>query len=184
MPSFNIHLAIAKQYLKKHKNEINNIEDFYNGTIRPDLNSQMTGLCEDKSKTHYGQMGNKNNGKFETNIYEFLHDSNVDINKDFYKGYLLHLLTDYYFYNKYFNKEFLELIQNNDKFHYDFDCINQVLEEKYELELTENLKKYTGYENDGVPKYLKLENVIDFIEDMSNIDLNEQIDIINRKELY
>lgn len=45
MPSFNIHLAVAKRYLDKH-NDIKNTLDFYKGSIAPDLTN-------DKYKTHY-----------------------------------------------------------------------------------------------------------------------------------
>ena len=179
MPGFNIHLAVAKEYIKKHTNEIKNEQEFLNGSIRPDLNEDMTELCEDKIKTHYGIMGATNDGKFETDMYAFLHDLKTDINSDFYKGYLLHLLTDYYFYNKYFNDELLEVIKNNDKFHSDFDCLNKMLEDKYNLELSESLKKYTGYKNSS-PKYILPEKLINFIEDVSSMNLDEQINLINQ----
>ncbi len=181
MPGFNIHLAIAKQYIKKHEGKIKNSKDFLNGSIRPDLSEDMRELCDDKFKTHYGKMGSENDGKFETDMYEFLHDSKVDISKDFYKGYLLHLLTDYYFYNYCFNKELLEVIKNEDTFHSDFDCINKMLEEKYQIELSENIKKYTGYKQD-IPKYINTKKLIDFIEKMSELNLEEQIELINKKE--
>ena len=93
MPSFVIHIAIANEYLKKHKNEILNKQEFIKGAIAPDLNEIFTGISENKSKTHYGKWG-----KFDTitRIDLFLKDNNVDITKDFWKGYLLHLLSDYY----------------------------------------------------------------------------------------
>lgn len=178
MPGFNIHLAIAKEYIKNHKNEIVDEKEFFNGTIRPDMNENLDGLCENKSITHYGQMGNKNDGNFETDIYTFLIENKENMSKDFYKGYLLHLLTDYYFYNIYFNNELLEVIKNRDKFHYDFDCINKKIEEIYKIDLPINIKKYTGY-TIGKPKYLKLDKVINFINEIGRIDLNS---IIGGKE--
>ena len=36
MPGFTIHIAIAKEYAKKHKKEIINEEEFVEGTISPD----------------------------------------------------------------------------------------------------------------------------------------------------
>lgn len=181
MPGFNIHLAIAKQYIKKHKDEIKNKQDFLNGSVRPDLSEDMMKLCDDKFKTHYGEMGRKNDGKFETDMYAFLRDPKTNIKQDFYKGYLLHLLTDYYFYNYYFNKELLEVIKNEDTFHSDFDCTNKLLEEKYQIELSENIKKYTGYKNES-PKYINIQKLIDFIEEMSNLNLEEEIEKINSKK--
>lgn len=180
MPGFNIHLAIAKQYIKKHDGEITNEIEFLNGSIRPDLSENMIELCENKFETHYGKMGSKNDGKFETDMCKFLQDPKIDIKQDFYKGYLLHLLTDYYFYNYYFNKELLEVIKNKDTFHSDFDCTNKMLEERYGIELSENIKKYTGYKNKN-PKYINTEKLIEFIEELSEINLNEQIELINKK---
>ena len=177
MPSFNIHLAVAKQYINKHREEIRNENEFLKGAIRPDLNESLTEICEDKCKTHYGQLGYRNDGYFETNINKFLEDSTVDITKDFFKGYLLHLLTDYYFYNKYFNKEFRQVIKNKDRFHYDFSCTNKMLEEKYGIELIEPLKKYTTYSN-GKTKYLDIQKLINFIEELSSIDLQKHIENI------
>lgn len=175
MPGFTIHLAVAKRYIEKHKNKIINEEEFYKGTVRPDLNKDYTGICEEKEKTHYGVMGNKNDGSFDCHIDEFLSEKDTVLNNDFYKGYLLHLLTDYYFYTKYFNKELLELIHNNDKFYYDYDCINKELEDRYNIEYIANTKKFTNYSN-GEPKYLKLDKMINFIEDFSDIDLEQEIE--------
>ena len=36
MPGFTIHIAIAKEYARKHKEEIRNIDEFIEGTIAPD----------------------------------------------------------------------------------------------------------------------------------------------------
>ena len=111
-------------------------------------------------------------------MYAFLRDPKTDIKQDFYKGYLLHLITDYYFYNYYFNKELLEVIKNEDTFHSDFDCTNKLLEDKYQIELPENIKKYTGYKNEST-KYINIQKLIDFIEDISNLKLEEEIEKIN-----
>ena len=89
MPGYVIHLAVAKEYLKKSKNRNENEEEFINGVIFPDS-------VKDKAITHYGEKSSK------SNLYEFLKDKNV--NNSFYRGYFLHLLTDYLFYNKYVDK--------------------------------------------------------------------------------
>ena len=179
MPGFTIHIAIAKQYIAKNETEIKNEEEFIKGAIAPDLNKEMNGPVEDKSKTHYGKWG-----RYEVVTYldEFLNDSNVDISKDYWKGYFLHLLTDHYFYNreKYFKREYEEMKKNNDKFYNDFDCLNRGLIEKYEIQPLENIKKYMGI-HDGEPKYLKQDKIIDFIEEISNMNLQDKIEIINQK---
>jgi len=177
MPGFTIHIATAKQYIEKHNLEIKNEEEFIKGVIAPDLNKELNGLPEDKSKTHYGKWG-----KYEVTTYidQFLNDSNVDISKDFWKGYFLHLLTDYYFYNKIFKQEHQEIIKNNDRFYYDYDCLNESLIKRYKIDLFDNIKKYMNSYNDK-PKYLKEDKVINFIEEISNMSIQEKVDIIKRR---
>lgn len=46
MPGYVIHVAVAQEYLKKHKNVKEDYDEFINGTIYPDSVS-------DKSLTHY-----------------------------------------------------------------------------------------------------------------------------------
>ena len=110
---------------------------------------------------------------------KFLEDPKTNMNTDYFKGYFLHLLTDHYFYNKYFRKETDEEIKNKDGFYYDYDCLNERILKKYEIVLIEEIKMYMkGIK--GTPKYLKPEKVVNFIEEMSNISLKEQEEI-NRK---
>ena len=40
MPGIVIHIACAKEYIRKHKNEIKNIDRFIKGTIEPDIASK------------------------------------------------------------------------------------------------------------------------------------------------
>ena len=177
MPGFTIHIATAKQYIKKHKLEIKNEEEFIKGVIAPDLNKELDGPPEDKSKTHYGKWG-----KYEVTTYieQFLNDANVDISKDFWKGYFLHLLTDHYFYKKYFKKEHDEIVKNNDRFYYDYDCLNKSLIERYKINVFENIKKYMNIYQ-AEPKYLKQSKVIDFIDIISNMNIQEKVDLIKQK---
>jgi hypothetical protein len=177
MPGFTIHIAIAKQYVKKHKNEIINEEDFIKGAIAPDMNEKLDGPAEDKSKTHYGQWG-----KYEVTTYinEFLKDSNVNMEQDYWKGYFLHLLADHCFYNKYFKEEHQKMIKNKDRFYYDYDCLNKSLIQKYEIEVVDNIKKYMNMYNDK-PKYLVEAKVIDFIDEISNMNIQEKVEIIKQR---
>ena len=177
MPGYTIHIAIAKQYKKKHELEIKNEEEFIKGVIAPDMNENLDGPSEDKSKTHYGKWG-----KYEvsTVIEDFLNDSKVDIKQEFWKGYFLHLLTDHYFYNKYFKKEHQEIIKNNDRFYYDYDCLNKELIEEYHIQILENIKDYMNF-YDEEPKYLKIDKLIDFIELISNMNIQDKIEVIKQK---
>ena len=177
MPGFTIHIAIAKRYIENHKSEIKNEEDFIKGVIAPDLNENLDKPVEDKSKSHYGEWGKY---QVKTQIDKFLKDSKVNINQDFWKGYFMHLLTDHYFYNKHFKEEHQEIIKNNDRFYYDYDCLNKELIEKYKINILDNIKQYMNF-FDGEPKYLKKTKVVDFIEQISNIDIQDKIEIIKQK---
>lgn len=169
MPGFTIHIAVAKQYMKKHKLEIKNEEEFIIGSIAPDLNENMSDTADDKNITHYGEWG-KN--KYEINIQNFLTDSRVNLSEDYWKGYLLHLLTDLYFYKNKFLKETKETEKNNDDFYYDFYCLNKTLIKKYKIDIRPNVKKYMSI-IEGETKYLKEEHIIDFVEEISSINLSD-----------
>ena len=85
MAGYVVHLAVAEEYLKSHPEE--QYEEFIQGVIFPDS-------VTPKSITHYGK------SSAYTNLGEFLKEN--DINNSYKRGYFLHLLTDYLFYNYYF----------------------------------------------------------------------------------
>ena len=178
MPGYTIHIAIAKRYMEKHKGEIENEQQFINGVIAPDMNEKLDAPSENKSLTHYGKWG-----KYEvtTFINDFINDSKVNMKQDYWKGYFLHLLTDHYFYNydKYFRKEHQEMILNNDRFYYDYDCLNRSLIERFKVPVFDNVKQFMNF-FDAEPKYLKESKVIDFIEDISNMNIKEKAEIIGQ----
>ena len=87
MPGYVIQLAVAKEYLRKNKKELN--KDFLKGSIAPDLTT-------DKTKTHYGK------SPAYTNLSKSLKQNKLE--SDYDKGAFLHLVTDYLFYNKYLEK--------------------------------------------------------------------------------
>ncbi len=177
MPGFVIHLAIGKQYIKKHKDEINNKEEFLKGIVAPDLNKEMTNRAENKNKTHYGNWLEHQ----EIDLRKFLQNEKVNINLDYWKGYFIHLITDYYFCNITFNKEFQQLLENRDSYYYDYDCLNGVLTSKYGIKIyNKYISKQVQYINDK-PKYLKYDKIIDFIEKISDFNIQETIDIIKEK---
>lgn len=148
MPGYVIHLSVANRYIEKHPEEIKDHNKFIEGVISPD------GVT-DKSITHYGPKSSK------VNLKLFL-ESN-EINDDFNKGYFLHLVTDYLFYNRfldYFSKD----IYN------DYDILNKTLEEKYNVKIPEEVKNKVFYKT-GETKILNLESVIEFIEKTSEYKL-------------
>lgn len=179
MPGLTIHIAIGKEFIRKNKGQVKNEQEFIKGTIAPDLNETMTELTNNKSSTHYGEWGDN---QVKTDIKLFINDKKVDLQQDFWKGYLLHLLVDYYFYNKYFKTEHEETIQKHENFYDDYYMLNYYLISKYNIKILSNIKKYMSTDKkDLSPKYLKLDKVIDFIDKMSNINLEKEIEIIEKE---
>lgn len=176
MPGFTIHIAVAKEYAKKHPKEIRDVDEFIEGSIAPD-NISLENSDIDKSTTHYGKWGK---GETQTYIDVFLKDTKVDMKSDYWKGYFMHLLTDHCFYNICFRKELEEEQRTHHGFYYDYDCLNKALLKKYHIEIMENIKKYMNC-IEGKTRYLNIDKVIKFIEDMSNINLEEQVERIKQK---
>ena len=179
MPGFTIHIAVGKEYIRKHEGKIQNESKFIKGIIAPDLDEEKNEIVKDKSITHYGSWGKY---QVTTNIDEFLKDEKVDIKEDYWKGYFLHLLKEYYFYNKYFKQEFTNMKNNQDKFYYDYDCLNFNLIKKYNIQILDNIKKYMYInKNNNEPKYLKEDKIIDFIDKISNINIENEVEIIMKE---
>ncbi len=149
MAGYVIHLAIAEEYLKKHKDVKEDYDEFIKGVIYPDS-------VTDKSLTHYGIKSSK------VILKDFLQDN--EINNSYMRGYFLHLITDYLFYNKYLEK-FTKDIYN------DYDILNKRLIEKYNVVLPENIQNNVFYE-DGETKILTMELAIKIIDEISDLNLN------------
>ena len=159
MPGFVIHIAIAKEYIKKYNN-IRDIEEFVRGNIEPDL-------TEDKSKTHYGK------SPTYTNLKEFLINNELD--NDINKGKFLHLIADYLFYNFYLRD--VPIQGSKEIMHNDYDIINKELINKYNIELLEEIKQKVYYK-EGNPKIVTLDLAIKVINEISDLNM-EQV----RKEI-
>ncbi len=148
MPGYVIHIAIAKQYEKKHKN-IKDIDEFIKGTISPDLTDK-------KSLTHYGK------SPAYTDLNEFFKYN--DINTDFKKGYFLHLIADYLFYNHYIDRIEKPQIYN------DYDYTNKELIEKYHVILPDIIKDKVFFKK-GMPQILSFELACKVIDEISSLDI-------------
>lgn len=195
MPGFNIHLAIGKRYIEKQKNKkdvIKNENSFYNGLVAPDL-------VTDKKISHYTTETNKNNlekyllGKVRLDLY--LKDNKVET--DFEKGVFLHLLTDYLFFNKFFEKEFIKNIDYQDfvrDLYYSYEMTNEYLNKKYNIDfsifgdrLEKNIRKNKKEKEleDSDLKEKKLifseKDLDEFIEKISSINIKELENEIRRK---
>lgn len=149
MPGYVIHLAVAKKFLEKHKEY--NEEEFIEGIIAPDLLKEKYG----REKTHYGVDGKNTSSK------KFMLENKFD--NGYNAGYYLHLITDEQFYNKYFTKW-------SPKMYNDYNILNNVLVREYELTIPDKVSAYVKSET-GVLTFLDKEKVKKFIEDMSNINL-------------
>ena len=123
MAGYVTHLAIAEEYLKKHKDVKEDYDEFIKGVIYPDS-------VTDKSLTHYGIKSSK------VILKDFLQDN--EIYNSYMRGYFLHLITDYLFYNKYLEK-FTKDIYN------DYDILNKRLIEKYNVVLPVNIQNNVFY---------------------------------------
>ncbi len=150
MPGFVIHLAVANEYIRKHQNEIKQKEDFLKGVIAPDFTT-------DKSKTHYAK------DSINTNLKLYL-ESNI-VNTDYEKGFFLHLITDCIFYQKYF-KNLTTSLYN------DYDVLNKTIIEKYNVKVLKEIEPYAKYKQ-GEPQILKEDKIYKFIEEVSNLKLEE-----------
>ena len=145
----------------KHKNQIEDYNKFIEGVIYPDSVS-------DKSITHYGEKSSK------ANLKEFLLENNIE--DSYNKGYFLHLVTDYLFYNKfldYFTKD----IYN------DYDILNKYLKEKYDVDIPKKVEKNVFYK-EGKLKILNLDDTIEFINMVSNYDLHEIKNLVLKDDKY
>lgn len=150
MAGYVIHLAVAEAYIKKHPEDINDYNKFIEGVIFPDSVS-------DKSLTHYGEKSSKVNLKW------FLEEK--EINDDYNKGYFLHLVTDFIFYNK-----LLECFSKD--IYNDYDILNKNLQERFDVKIPENIKENVFYK-EGETKILELESTIKFIEEVSEYKLSD-----------
>lgn len=180
MASFGIHLAIGKRYIEKTK-IIKNEKEFYKGIIDPDLASN-------KKLSHYTGTQNKNDLFSyllkKVQLYEYLKYENIS--SDYQKGIFLHLITDYLFFNHFFNYTYLSKVSYSEfckDLYYSYDEINDDLEKKYKINYTEYFnqiksnieknKKEKNISNEVRTNILPLDKLDDFIEYVSSINLEE-----------
>ncbi|MCI8272536.1 MAG: hypothetical protein HFJ55_00445 [Clostridia bacterium] len=161
MAGYVIHLAVAEAYIEKHPEDINDYNKFIEGVIFPDNVS-------DKSITHYGEKSSKVNLKW------FLEEN--EIKDDYNKGYFLHLVTDYIFYNK-----LLECFSKD--IYNDYDILNQRLQEKFKVKIPESIKKSIFYK-EGETKILEIESIIKFIDEVSNYKLSDIKESVFKNDKY
>ena len=199
MPGFNIHLAIGKRYIEKQnklkieENKIKNEKAFYDGLVAPDL-------VTDKAISHYTTEKDNSDlekylaGKVRLDLY--LKDNKIET--DFEKGVFLHLLTDYLFFNKFFEKEYIRNVLYQEfvrDLYYTYEETNSYLDNKYGIDLSmygdklkkniEKSKKEKKIDEDETSEKKMIfteENIDKFIEDVSSIDLSKVVVEIKNKQ--
>ena len=181
MAGFMIHFAVGKMYAEK-QGGITNFEDFYTGILAPDL-------AKDKFKSHYTHSIHREDLKDhlskKVQLHEYLKENSLETDYD--KGVFLHLVTDYIYFNHYFDEE---LIKNStfydffQKMYKSYDCTNDFLIEKYgikecpyskvlidEIENAKIVKKdFNVEEGENI---LNIDDLTTFIDYVSSIDLKK-----------
>ena len=176
MPGFTIHIITAKEYIKKHPNEIKNEKEFINGTIAPDL-------TDNKNLTHYGIWEYM---IVITSLSKMLLDPQVDITKDYWKGYFLHLYVDNQFYNNYFKEEWQKVVKNGDRLFHDYDILNKPLISDYKLDIeeyTEKIRKFLQpLDTEENTKYLNYTKIKNMIKQLSKINIDKEVEKIKKEK--
>ena len=148
MPGYVIHLAVAEKNAKL--SNVVNKEEFMRGVIAPDL-LKSVGI-----DAHYGNSSNPN-------LKMFLQKH--DLKKDYNKGYFLHLVTDYLFYNKLLGKWAPQIYD-------DYNVLNPILINKYNIQLPNELQNCVKFEDKALT-ILKFDDIISFIETVGKMPINQ-----------
>ena len=93
----------------------------------------------------------------------FLNDKNID--NSYNKGYFLHLITDFIFYNK-----FIEYYSTD--IYNDYDILNKPLMERFNVKLPKEVKDKVFYK-EGITKILNLDKTVDFIKNVAKYKLDD-----------
>ena len=166
MPSLDIHIAIARKYLKKY-NDIKDEVAFIKGNLDPDL-------AEDRIASHYTKEKDKKELskilKNKVGLNDYLKDKNVS--NDYEKGYFLHLVSDYIFFNFFFDKDYIKTTTYTNfkkDLYYSYNMIHDYLINKYDI-------SYYPFENE-VKKRIAASQVA------ANYNGEKKINIIPYKKL-
>ena len=184
MPCLAIHLAVAKKYLEKHPEE--NKEEFMLGSIAPDIDlpniekyMKVIKDINNKKNRHFGENNPNNNlvqyMKRKINFNKFF--SLNDINTSFLRAYFLHLICDYYFFGKYIKDDIFKNMSLDEAIkvgYNEYNIITPILIKKYDLEIPKEIKDLISGKGIGNLKILNESTIDKFIEEMSNINLDNK----------
>ena len=172
MPGLTIHLAAAKEYIRKHPNE--DEAEFLDGAIAPDF-------AADGFLAHRSSPDVTKNGQLFLSGKVILKDSlnDFDINTSFGRGYFFHLITDHEFcqqllkYENNYSEMTYEGIR--EKLYHDYSVTNAFFKKKYGVVFPEKIKEY-GIEKPGTPIIINTEDICKMIDMLSEIDLKDYYD--------
>ena len=187
MAGLNIHFAIAKRYIEKNK--VLDEQSFYQGTIDPDL-------AANKEISHYSGVQDKNNLpdylKNKVLLSKYLDVNNIDTDYD--KGVFLHLVTDYLWFNEFFDRYYINNTTYKDfvkDLYYSYDFTNPHIDNKYNMnygefrEIMDNTiqKAHSNREYNGEVRnnIIPIDKLDLFIESVSSINLEEYTKMIKKE---
>ena len=170
MPSLAVHMAIAIEYMKKHK--IKDEKAFMDGIKEPDYIA-LAGQ-EAKEKAHYSDprtndMTTKQKMSGKVNLFNYF--SKSEIKTDFQKGYCLHLLSDYFYFAHFFPHKKIESGIPFETVYDDYEKIAHAMEEKYGV--NNNGTPWEGKYQEGTPTLFSVEEICNFVEICSMLDLEK-----------
>lgn len=178
MACASIHLAIAKEYIKRHSGL--NKEQVFAGTLYPDS-------VEDDTKTHYTLqnrgMDILSHVQGKVDLYAFLKENEpLD---DFSLGWFLHLVTDYLFFQECFSKQYFNNLTYQrfcKELYHAYSCLNLYIEEKYNI-TKEDYEAYPSEYYTGIPYeecILNKKMVDDFITRVASIDIETYCKLLKK----
>lgn len=184
MASLMIHLIIAEKYCKLHS--VENENEFIMGNLAPDM-------VEDKEQAHYVEdIDHKSYMDAvlnRVNLEKFCH-YNI-LSSDYTKGFFLHLITDYIFYNQYMSK--ISILKEMDK-NYEYAFVREYVYDEFDKLTGVLQKKYPDINTDILPPRSKIainkplelfnENTVDNIIDFcANLNLTETFESVKNGNL-
>ena len=117
---------------------------------------------------HFGYSSNPN-------IEKFLDLEFVDLDNPFWMGYYTHLIIDKVIYDPDNDCIDFEKFQregcSKTLLHRDWDIANQIFEEEYGIELLPEIEalNIVQYVHDEEPRYINVQEIMDYVEIMRNI---------------
>lgn len=175
MPAWGIHLTVAQKINEKLGLPVN---DFLLGNVLPDaLNGYIVkNITNFKSynDTHYIKVDSDNyvNLPKLPDYYLFINKYKDKLNKPMILGYLVHLMTDYYFNKEVINKYITLGVT------VDFNKVKQIDFEDFELELIKRGNKNLIYYDQTL--YEKCNELIE----INNNEIKEIIMVVHNKYFF